>query len=139
MRVTRIIPITLWMCLNGFGQTAGTIITVAGSGNAGYDGDNKPASSAQLNLPPFVAVDRTGNIYIADEKNHRVRKVDTKGIITTIAGTGVPGYNGDNQPAASAQLNGPSVCSRTSPATSSSTSPATSGSAKWTRAGPSPR
>src|SRR5712691_7980803 len=107
MRVTRIIPITLWMCLNGFGQTAGTIITVAGSGNAGYDGDNKPATSAQLNLPPFVAVDRTGNIYIADEKNHRVRKVDTKGIITTIAGTGVPGYNGDNQPAASAQLNGP--------------------------------
>ncbi len=95
------------VALTAFGQTAGTIVTVAGTGNGGYNGDNQAATSAQLNAPPFVAVDAAGNIYIADEHNNRVRKVDTSGKITTIAGTGSVGFSGDGGPATSAQLNGP--------------------------------
>ncbi len=108
MRLSRILKLALFLvCLKGFGQTAGTIVTVAGSGGAGYDGDNKLATNAQLDTPPFVAVDQAGNIYIADQRNHRIRKVDTSGTITTFAGTGAPGYSGDNQPATSATLNLP--------------------------------
>jgi uncharacterized protein (TIGR03437 family) len=104
-----IVLVTLgaFLAVNGSGQNAGTIVTVAGTGTAGYDGDNKPAVNAALNVPPFVALDQAGNIYIADQFNHRVRKVDTSGQITTFAGTGAAGYNGDNQPATSAQLNTP--------------------------------
>jgi sugar lactone lactonase YvrE len=90
----------------------GTITTVAGNGytvpngiNGGYNGDNIPATSAELNLPLGVAVDGAGNLYIADQSNHRIREVTTSGIITTVAGTGVPGYNGDNIAATSAELN----------------------------------
>ena len=93
--------------LTAFGQTAGTIVTVAGTGNGGYNGDNQAATSAQLNGPPFVAVDANGNIYIADQNNNRIRKVDTTGKITTIAGTGSAGFSGDGGPATSAALNAP--------------------------------
>jgi sugar lactone lactonase YvrE len=69
----------------------GTINTVAGNGNPRYGGDNGPATSAQLD-PMAVAVDGQGNLYIADAYNYRIRKVDTSGNITTIAGTGhLPG------------------------------------------------
>ncbi|MET7391155.1 NHL repeat-containing protein [Streptomyces sp. NPDC005529] len=81
--------------------------TMAGTGQAGYDGDNQPARGAQLNQPCEVAFSPNGDLYIADSHNHRVRKVDANGTITTIAGTGQPGYNGDNQPAPQAHLDRP--------------------------------
>ena len=67
---------------------AGTITTVAGNGTSGYIGDEGEATSAQLASPYGVAVDDAGNIFIADSTNHRIRKVDTSGIITTVAGNG---------------------------------------------------
>jgi hypothetical protein len=85
---------------------AGT--TIAGTGTDGYNGDSIPATSAQLNNPRGVAVDTAGNIYIADRDNARVRKVDAiTGVITTIAGTGTSGYNGDNITATTARLRNP--------------------------------
>lgn len=86
----------------------GTITTVAGNGTQGYGGDNGPATSAALNWPTGVAVDAAGNLYIIDALNHRIRRV-SNGVITTFAGTGTRGYSGDNGPATSAQLNGPSA------------------------------
>ncbi len=83
------------------------IHTVAGNGTRGYSGDGGAATSAQLNYPADMAFDASGNFYIADRSNHRVRKVNTSGIITTFAGTGTPGYSGDNGPATNAQLNYP--------------------------------
>jgi sugar lactone lactonase YvrE len=88
-------------------DATGRITTVAGTGERGYDGDDKPATSARLNRPPGVAVDASGNLYIADYFNNRIRRVDTTGQITTVAGTGEAGYDGDDKPATSAQLNGP--------------------------------
>jgi uncharacterized protein (TIGR03437 family) len=85
---------------------AGVISTVAGTEVRGYNGDNRPASSAQLDRPRGVALDAAGNLYIADRGNRRVRKVTPAGIITTVAGTGEGGYNGDNQPATQARLDG---------------------------------
>jgi hypothetical protein len=85
----------------------GTITTVAGTGTLGYNGDNIAATSAELNYPWAVAVDGAGNLYIADATNNRIRKVAPNGIITTVAGTGTPGYNGDNIAATSVQLNYP--------------------------------
>jgi len=80
----------------------GVLSTVAGSGTIGYGGDNGPASSAKLGPLGGIAVDRAGNLYIADWSNNRVRKV-SHGVITTVAGTGVGGYNGDG-PAIACQL-----------------------------------
>ncbi len=88
-------------------DTNGTITTVAGNGTRGFSGDNGPASNAQLNNPYGVALDSTGNLDIADTGNHRIRKVDTNGTITTVAGNGFPGFSGDNGPASNAQLNNP--------------------------------
>lgn len=85
----------------------GIINTIAGNGTAGYSGDNGPATSASLYGPWGVAVDSLGNIYIADYYNHRIRKVDTAGTITTVAGNGTNGYSGDNGQATSASLNSP--------------------------------
>ncbi|MVM31458.1 hypothetical protein GO755_15540 [Spirosoma sp. HMF4905] len=87
--------------------TDGTITTVAGTGSAGFSGDNGPATSAKLNNPTGVAVDATGNLFIADRDNNRIRKVATDGTITTVAGTGSAGSSGDNGPAISAKLNNP--------------------------------
>lgn len=87
---------------------AGIITTVAGSGGpAGYNGDAMPATDALLNWPEGVAVDKTGNVYIADQNNQRIRKVDTSGIITSIAGMGSIGYAGDGGPATAAKLYNP--------------------------------
>jgi sugar lactone lactonase YvrE len=82
---------------------AGTITTVAGGGSDGL-GDGGPAVSAQLSDPSGVAVDAPGNLFIADAWNQRIRKVDTAGTITTVAGTGSAGFSGDGGPAISAQL-----------------------------------
>jgi sugar lactone lactonase YvrE len=86
---------------------AGVISTAAGSGAAGFGGDGGPALSAQLNYPAGVAADAAGNIFIADTRNHRVRKVTPGGVITTVAGNGTGGFSGDGGRASSAQLNGP--------------------------------
>jgi len=88
-----------------------TITTVAGTGVAAYLGDGGLATAAQLNLNvglPGVTADNSGNIYISDYFNNRIRKIDaaTK-IVTTIAGTGTGGYSGDGGPATSAKINGP--------------------------------
>jgi RHS repeat-associated protein len=85
----------------------GIITTVAGTGVAGYSGDNGPATQAQLRNPQRVAGAPDGSLYISDRGNHRIRHVGSDGIITTVAGTGVAGYSGDNGPAAQAQLNNP--------------------------------
>ena len=86
----------------------GVISTVAGSGQLGFAGDNGPATAAQLNRPAGIAVDTSGNLFIADEFNHRIRRVDaTTAIITTVAGTDEQGYSGDDGPATAAQLNRP--------------------------------
>lgn len=82
------------------------ISTIAGTGTGGYNGDGIPATTAQLNIPHGVAVDVFGNIYIAEELNYRIRKIDiSTGIISTVAGTGTAGYNGDGIPATTAQVN----------------------------------
>jgi hypothetical protein len=80
----------------------GIISTVAGNGQGGYSGDGGPATSAALFPPQALAVDSVGNLYIGE--NARVRKVNTSGIISTYAGTGSIGYNGDNIPSNTAQL-----------------------------------
>ena len=73
----------------------------------GYGGDSGPATQAMLSLPAGIAVDNAGNIYIADWLNQRIRKVDTSGIITTFAGTGIQGFSGDGGAATNAQLSLP--------------------------------
>src|SRR5213593_2815483 len=85
----------------------GTITTIAGNGSWGFSGDGGPATSAQLNYPGTVAVDAGGNIYIADTRNDRIRKVSPSGMMTTIAGTGGGGFGGDGGPASLAMLNYP--------------------------------
>ncbi|MET7391854.1 NHL repeat-containing protein, partial [Streptomyces sp. NPDC005534] len=87
----------------------GTITTVAGTGERGFNGDDRPATTAQLDRPSGVAVDVHGTLYIADTYGHRVRKVDAEGTITTVAGTGEEGFNGDDRLATTAQLCYPSA------------------------------
>jgi trimeric autotransporter adhesin len=89
-------------------KSSGIITTVAGDGSIGYKGDGGLATSAGLNYPSGVAVDASGNIYIADSYNHRIRMVTkSTGIITTVAGDGQYGYNGDGGLATSAVMNHP--------------------------------
>jgi len=89
-------------------DSSGTISTIAGTGTSGYNGDGIQATMAQLNGPGGIAIDNTGNIYVADGGNHRIRRIDVSGAIMTIAGTGMPGYTGDTGPATDAKLNEPS-------------------------------
>jgi sugar lactone lactonase YvrE len=86
---------------------AGVISTLAGSGSAGYSGDNGPATSAKIWKPMGVAVDGSGNLYIADAGNNRIRMVTPVGTISTLAGTGSANYSGDGGPAISATLHSP--------------------------------
>lgn len=91
-------------------DSAGTLTLIAGNSRAGFSGDGGAATNAQLNSPQGIAVDAAGNVYIADSLNNRVRKVDTKGVITTFAGNGgvsQPGFWGDGGPAVDAQLHSP--------------------------------
>jgi sugar lactone lactonase YvrE len=85
----------------------GGLSFVAGNGTKGYSGDGGPATSAQLNHPVGIAVDATGNIFIADSVNSRIRKVAPDGVISTVVGNGTKGHSGDGGPATSAQLDGP--------------------------------
>ena len=89
-------------------KVSGKIITtLAGTGNAGFTGEGGPAASARLNSPGGLAVDSTGNVYVADTLNDRVRRIALDGTITTVAGAGVRGFSGDNGPATRAALNTP--------------------------------
>ena len=88
-------------------DTVGIATTLAGTGDADYEGDGGPATQARLAYPAGVAADATGNVYVADGENHRIRKIDTDGVITTIAGTGERGFGGDGGPAAGARLSYP--------------------------------
>src|SRR5204863_88691 len=85
--------------------------TIAGAGTAGFSGDGGPANYARLNGPEDVAVDPTGNIFIADTMNGRVRKIDSRGLISTVAGIGSAAPKGDGSPAISATLYQPSAIS----------------------------
>jgi sugar lactone lactonase YvrE len=89
-------------------NTAGIISTLAGHGTiGGFGGDGGPGTAAYLNFPEMLAVDKKGNVYVTDASNNRVRKIDTSGIITTIAGIGPGTYAGDGGLATAANLNYP--------------------------------
>src|SRR5208283_3641380 len=88
-------------------NTNGIIATVAGNGTGAYSGDGGAATNASLNYPGGVAVDASGNLFIADSANDVIRKVSTDGIITTVAGNTTWGYSGDGGAATNASLNYP--------------------------------
>jgi len=89
-------------------DTKGMMTRYAGSGESGFSGDGGPAIKANFKTPAGLAFDPEGNLYIADRENHRVRKLDTSGNISTFAGIGKAGFSGDGGPAVSAKLNLPS-------------------------------
>ena len=89
-------------------NTAGIIRTIAGNGTGGYAGDGAAATAAELNYPEGVACDASGNLYIADYSNNRIRIVNTNGIINTFSGNGTAAYSGDGGQASAAELYGPS-------------------------------
>jgi sugar lactone lactonase YvrE len=88
-------------------SAAGIITTFAGTGTAGFSGDHGPAASAELHDPWGVRVDRSGDVFISDPGNMRIREVNPAGIITTVAGNGSAGYAGDHGPATAAELRNP--------------------------------
>ena len=85
----------------------GIITTVIGNGSLGSTGDGGPATDATMSSPFGVAVDRTGNVYVTDSRNNRIRRMGRDGVIVTVAGNGVPGFSGDGGPPTGAQLQGP--------------------------------
>jgi hypothetical protein len=85
-------------------SATGIITTVAGNGTPGYSGDGGPATRSQLNQPTKLAADSSGNLFIIDSGNNRVREVTPDGIIRTVAGNGVDGDNGDGGPATAASI-----------------------------------
>jgi hypothetical protein len=85
----------------------GNISTIAGTGTEGFAGDGGAATAAQLNNPIGIAVASDGSVYVSDTQNHRIRKIATNSIITTVAGTGTLGFAGDGGIATAAQLNYP--------------------------------
>ena len=89
-------------------NSAGTVTPFAGNGGAGYSGDNVPAISASLFNPQGLCVDGAGNVYLADTQNDRVRKINTQGIITTVAGDATGGFTGDGVQATATSLFYPS-------------------------------
>jgi streptogramin lyase len=99
---------TLNHCVRRVDLSTGAITTVAGSGEKGYSGDGGPATSAHCNEPYEVRFDSAGNMYFVEMQNHLVRKVDAKTkAISTVAGTGMPGFAGDGGPAVMAQFRSP--------------------------------
>jgi sugar lactone lactonase YvrE len=101
-------------CIRKVSAATGVITTVAGNGTftSGFSGDGGAATSAQFDEPRGVAVDGSGNLFIADVGNHRIRKVNgATGVITTVAGTGTAGFSGDGGPATNAQLDIPEALS----------------------------
>src|SRR5438034_10318585 len=84
---------------------SGTVVTCAGAGAKGFSGDGGPVAKAQFNDPSGIVRGRDGTLYICDTANHRIRKVTPDGKITTVAGTGEPGWTGAGGPATAANLN----------------------------------
>ncbi len=105
--------ITLILFDNSIAQT-GFIETYAGDGIAGYSGDGGSCAAAQLHTPAYITLDNFGNLFIVDFDNNVIRKINTLGIISTIAGNGIQGYGGDNGPATAANLSAPTgvACDR---------------------------
>ncbi|HTB32331.1 MAG TPA: T9SS type A sorting domain-containing protein [Bacteroidia bacterium] len=103
MKKLLLIPFSL--LLSPFLCEAQIITTIAGTGTGGYNGDNIQATAAEVNTPSDMSTDKAGNVYICDFLNNRIRRVDAiTGIITTYAGTGTAGYNGDNIAATAAEI-----------------------------------
>ena len=88
-------------------DAAGIITTLAGTGAAGFGGDGGPATTALLNAPTGLCIDGSGNLFVADALNHRIRKVSAAGTINTVAGTGTGGLSNDTAIATTAKLNEP--------------------------------
>jgi hypothetical protein len=88
-------------------STTGIVTTVAGGNGPGYSGDGGIATDAKMNRPKGIVTDALGNLYVAEYGSNRIRKITTSGVISTIAGTGTAGYNGEDIDATSAQLKGP--------------------------------
>ncbi len=99
--------IFLFLFLLPFAAQAQIITTIAGGTATGFAGDGGPASSALFSALRGIAIDGRGNVFVADAGNHRVRRIDANGIVTTVAGNGTVGYGGDWGPATAAQLNYP--------------------------------
>jgi trimeric autotransporter adhesin len=93
-------------CAPPAGKTSGDIYTIAGNGTAGFSGDGGAATSAELQQPKGLSMDSSGDIFIADSANNRIREI-SQGTINTVAGNGTPGYTGDKGPALSATVNQP--------------------------------
>ena len=110
--ISLFLTIVLILAVHNANAQSGVITTVAGNGTSGYSGDGGPATAAELDYVSGVAIDAQGNFYIAEHYNNRIRKINSNGIISTIAGTGAlglggGGYSGDNGPATAATLNAP--------------------------------
>ncbi|MCD6010225.1 MAG: hypothetical protein K0Q79_87 [Flavipsychrobacter sp.] len=100
--------ILFFLFILSFCSTQAQIIsTYAGTGTVGYSGDGGQAANAEISGPFGLAVDDSGNLFIAEKRNHIIRKISNAGIVTTVAGTGVAGFTGDGGPATAAQMNEP--------------------------------
>jgi len=86
-------------------DTNGVIFTIGGTGTAGFSGDGGPATNAQMYVPRYLTVDASGTVFFSDYANNRIRKITPAGIISTVAGNGLPGFSGDGGAATAAQLN----------------------------------
>lgn len=107
----RLLALLVYFFGAAFAQTSGTIQTVVGNGAQTFGGDGGQAAAASLNVAVDVFEDHAGNLFIADQFNHRIRKVAPNGVITTVAGNGTGGYSGDNGPAVNAEINTPTgIC-----------------------------
>ena len=82
----------------------GAASVIAGTGRCAFSGDGGPAAGAELNNPNGIAFDAAGNLYFADSNNHRIRRIDTRGVITTVAGKGSSNHTGDGGPAINAEV-----------------------------------
>jgi hypothetical protein len=88
-------------------SAAGIVTTIAGTGVAGFSGDGGLATTAKIHEPYGLSIDSAGNLFFSDRKNQRIRKIDTLGIIHTVAGNGKAAFSGDDRPATSASVNNP--------------------------------
>ena len=105
--------------------STGNIVTVAGNGTGGYNGDGLAATAAELDAPCAVAVDGSGDLFIADYFNDRIREVNAAGVISTVAGTGTNGYSGDGARLPPRKSATRRASPSTPPATSTSATPST--------------
>lgn len=107
IKPTLVLAILAGVSLTGTEAYGQIINTIAGTGSGGFSGDSGPATAAQFRNPSSAKFDTSGNLYVADYNNHRIRKISPSGIVSTIAGTGVASYSGDGGPATAAALNSP--------------------------------